>query len=98
MKKSKDPADKVNLDSTYGALFFGVPNKGMEAEDLMAMIGDRPQRYNLSLLDRTIGHRLRNKQHQDFCDAFDFTDSKIVQFFETKKTSGVQWVVYGVSL
>src|SRR5437764_15318625 len=94
MRHSVDQMDKFNLYSTYGALFFGVPTKGMCIEDLAAMIGDGPQRYTLSLLEKDVGHRLQNKLHKEFCDAFDFRDSKIIQFFETKKTSSVEFVSF----
>jgi predicted MarR family transcription regulator len=89
MKKSSDKDDNYNLISVYGALFFGVPSQGMDTEALAAMVGDKPQRYDLSLLNQEVGHRLRSRQHEDFCRALDFEDSKIIQFFETRKTSTV---------
>ena len=92
MKESSDSNDQRNLHSIYGLLFFGVPSQGMESDALAAMIGDKPQRYNLSLLDEQVGHRLRSRQHEEFCRAFDFEDSKIIQFFETKKTRTVAQV------
>ncbi|KIM99075.1 hypothetical protein OIDMADRAFT_19974 [Oidiodendron maius Zn] len=89
MKESSDTNDKYNLISVYGALFFGVPNGGMDTKALAAMVGDKPQRYDLSLLDQEVGYRRRNRQHEEFCRAFDFEDSKIIQFFEMRKTSTV---------
>jgi len=89
MKESSDSEDNCNLNSVYGALFFGVPSQGMDTEALAAMVGDKPQRYDLSLLNQDVGHRLRSRQHEDFCGAVDFKDSKIIQFFETRKTSTV---------
>lgn len=89
MKESPDNNDEWNLISVYGALFFGVPSLGMDTEALAAMVGDKPHRYDLSLLDQKVGHRLRLRQHEEFCNAFDFVDSKIIQFFETKMTSTV---------
>lgn len=89
MKESSDSNDNRNLDSVYGALFFGVPSQGMDTEALAAMVGDKPQRYDLSLINDQVGHRLRSRQHDDFCKAFDFKDSKIIQFFETRKTPTV---------
>jgi hypothetical protein len=92
MKNSSDADDMANFDSIYGALFFGVPSQGMDTAALAAMVGDGPQRYELSLLDQDVGHRLRSRQHDEFCEAFDFKDSKIIQFFETKKTATVEEV------
>src|ERR1700733_2927357 len=89
MKESSDIDDKRNLNSVYGALFFGVPSQGMATDELAAMVGDRPQRYDLSMLNQEVGFRLRQRQHDDFCKAFDFRDSKIIQFFETRMTSTV---------
>jgi hypothetical protein len=89
MKESSDTNDKYNLTSVYGALFFGVPSGGMDTKALAAMVGDKPQRYDLSLLDQEVGYRRRSRQHEEFCRAFDFEDSKIIQFFEMKKTSTV---------
>jgi hypothetical protein len=89
MKESSDNNDRLTLNSVYGALFFGVPSQGMDTEALAAMVGDRPQRYDLALLDQEVGHRLRRRQHEEFCKAFDFEDAKVIQFFETRKTSTV---------
>lgn len=92
MRNSSDADDKANFDSIYGALFFGVPSQGMNTAALAAMVGDKAQRYDLSLLDQEVGHRLRSRQHDEFCEAFDFKDSKVIQFFETKKTATVKEV------
>ena len=89
MKHSDDLDDRLNFRSTYGALFFGVPSQGMDIDALAAMVGDLPQRYTLTLLDRQLGHRLKARRHSEFCEAFDYKDSKITQFFELKKSPTV---------
>ena len=89
MKRSNDHRDKLILQHTYGALFFGVPSQGMNVEALASMVQDLPARYTLSLLDQQLGYRLRNKQHEEFCQAFDYKDSKIIQFFELRKSPTV---------
>ena len=89
MKESKDNDDRINFQSTYGALFFGVPSQGMDIEALAAMVGNLPSRYTLNLLDQQLGYRLRTRQHDDFCKAFDFSDSRIIQFFELRKSQTV---------
>ncbi|KAI9799050.1 MAG: hypothetical protein M1833_004244 [Piccolia ochrophora] len=86
MKDSEIQDDQLNFQLTYGALFFGVPGQGMDVENLATMVHNLPARYNLSLLDQQMGFRLRNRQHEDFCRAYDYRDSKIVQFFELKKS------------
>jgi hypothetical protein len=97
MRKESNEDDDINLRSTYGALFFGVPSQGMNVEALATMIEDLPSRYTMSLLDERVGFRLQQRQHRDFCDAFPFEDSKIVQFFETKKSATVQLVYFPAS-
>ena len=86
MKNNTNPEDQLNMHSTYGALFFGVPSQGMNVEAMASMVEGLPARYTLNLLDQQLGFRLRNKQHEDFCKAFAYPDSKIVQFFELKKS------------
>jgi hypothetical protein len=89
MKASNDLDDRLNFRSTYGALFFGVPSQGMDVDALAAMIGNLPQRFTLNLLDQQLGHRLRARHHNEFCEAFDYTDSKITYFFELQKSPTV---------
>jgi hypothetical protein len=59
-------------------LFFGIPNQGINIEALAAMVGDRPQRYDLALFNQEVGHRLQTRQHEEFCKAFDFEDAEII--------------------
>ncbi|MCJ1313277.1 hypothetical protein MMC25_006954, partial [Agyrium rufum] len=89
MGSSKDPYDELNLRSIYGALFFGVPSQGMSVKAMASMIGGLPAQYTLNLLDQQRGHRLRIRQHEDFREAFSFSDSKIVSFSELKTSSTV---------
>ena len=89
MKGSPDQDDRLNFKSTYGALFFGVPSQGMDVDALAGMVQNLPAQYTLALLDRQLGFRLRNRQHDEFCKAFDYQDSKIVQFFELEKSPTV---------
>lgn len=86
MKNSTFEEDRLNFRSTFGALFFGVPSQGMDVEAIAAMVQHLPARYTSTLLDQQLGFRLRNRQHEEFCRAFDYRDSKIVQFFELQKT------------
>ena len=85
MNKTINVNDRSTLLCIYGALFFGVPSQGMDVEALASMVEHQPARYTLNLLDQRLGFRLRNGQHEDFCKAFHFKDSRIVQFFEHTK-------------
>ncbi|KAI9890869.1 MAG: hypothetical protein M1814_003508 [Vezdaea aestivalis] len=89
MAKSDNEDDRLNFQQTYGGLFFGVPNHGMETASIAAMVGDLPARYILAQLDRRSGFWLRKRQHDEFCTALHYKDSKIVSFFETKKSPTV---------
>ena len=86
MRKSSNDTDRWNCLLTYGALFFGVPSHGMNVEAIRKMVQDLPARYISALLDQQDGFRLRQRQHQAFCEAFDYKYSRIVQFFELKKS------------
>jgi hypothetical protein len=92
MNRSSDEDDRANLKSIFGALFFGVPSLGMDVEALAAMVADSPARTTLHDLDRRIGHRVRLRLHDDFCDAFDFKDSAIARFYELEESPTVETV------
>ena len=87
MSDSGRQGDRLNFLSTYGALFFGVPNQGMNVEALASMVPDLPAEYTLNILGQQLGYGLREKLHTEFCKKFDFRDSKIVQFYELEKSS-----------
>ena len=89
MKCSSYLEDRLSLQSTYGALFFGVPSQGMNVEALASMVQNFPARYDLSLLDEQLGFRAQSRQHKEFCEAFAYRDSKIIYFFELRKSPTV---------
>jgi protein SERAC1 len=69
------------LNSIYGALFFGVPNQGMDIKSLIPMVENQ---VNQGLLHSISNEsQLLRKQTRDFPKAFDFPESKIVCFYET---------------
>lgn len=81
IQSSKD--DKQIPNCTYGALFFGVPNRGMDIESLKPMVGHGPDDTLLIALGK--GSQLLRGQDRSFSKAFDFPyDSKIFCFYETK--------------
>lgn len=92
MRRIGDIQDRQILASTYGALLFGVPNHGMNTTAMTSMIENLPTRFTLSLLDQNFGYRLREQQHEEFCNAFYFKDSKIVQFYELRLSPTVRKV------
>ena len=89
MGKSEDKDDNLNLASIYGALYFGVPNSGMNVTAMISMIENLPSRFTLEQLDRDVGFRTRSRQHEEFCRMFYYRDSKIIKFFELLKSPTV---------
>ena len=98
LKASEDKTDQISFICTYGIIFFGVPSEGMHVKDLAAMVGSHPQGYTLTMLDEDFGSRLKMKQHKDFCNAFDFPDSEIVEFYETLETKTMEEVMVSTTL
>jgi len=82
--KHGDEIDKANFNSTYGALFFGVPNQGLRVEQWLPMVKGQPNEDLVRMLGHD--HVYLRKLHQNFRAAFDFADSVIVSVYETEKT------------
>ena len=53
------------------------------------MVGSLPAHYTLSLFNQNLGFQFREKQYKDFCATFNYKDSHIMNFFETRKTQTV---------
>ncbi|CAG8979215.1 hypothetical protein HYALB_00013142 [Hymenoscyphus albidus] len=80
-----------DLLSIYGLLQFGVPNGGMNIDALVCMVKDKPSRHVLEHLQPHIGHGRRQKDQEEFCDAFNYQGSEVRYFFETRKSPTVTW-------
>ena len=85
-----DDLDKANLKATYGALFFGVPNQGMDISSLVPMVGDQPNRSFLESLGKE--SQILQEQRVNFPKAFHFRDSEIISFFETQESPTAEQV------
>lgn len=77
-----DQKDQDNLRCIVGALFFGVPSKGMDTNSLIPMAGDQPNRPLLDSI--STGSSLLQKQSQKFEERFPFRDSSIISFHELR--------------
>jgi len=84
MYESKDDLDKATFEAAYGALFFGVPNQGMDITSLMPMVQDQPNEGFLHSLTAE-GDYLR-KQANAFQVAFSTKKFDILCFYETEQT------------
>ncbi|MCJ1306899.1 hypothetical protein MMC25_000543 [Agyrium rufum] len=85
MSTKKNTDDLLNLRSTCGALFFGVPGGGMNVKAMMSMVQSLPARYDLNLLDKRMGYWLRERYEEQFNHAFP-SDSQIIRIFERRES------------
>lgn len=82
--KGGDEMDRANFNSIYGALFFGVPNRGIRIEHWLSMVNGQP---NESLVKKLRpGSKYLRELGANFNAAFTFPDSKIISIYETEKT------------
>ncbi len=84
MKDSEDERDQQNLKATYGALFFGVPSRGMDIDSLRPMVFGQPNEAFLMNLARD--SELLMMKSESFCKAFNFENSKVLSFYETNQS------------
>jgi hypothetical protein len=81
MRDGNNDMDLSNFNATYAALFFGVPNRGLNTTYLWAMVKEQPNKTLVAALDPSSDY-LR-QLHRNFCEKFRFPDSKIISFYET---------------
>ena len=67
----------------FGALFFGVPNNGMDIGSLIPMVNDQPNRLLLESLS-TINSQVLRLQERSFATFLDRTALDIFCFYETR--------------
>ncbi|OBT66968.1 hypothetical protein VE03_04238 [Pseudogymnoascus sp. 23342-1-I1] len=70
------------LKFVYGALFFGVPNQGMDIKSLIPMVKSQLNEGFLNSISTTSD--LLFKQCREFPKAFNFPESRIMCFYETQ--------------
>lgn len=80
----EDQNDHNDRKSIVGALFFGVPNKGMDISSLIPMAGEQPNRPLLDSI--SIGSDLLQTQNQQFEKVFPYRDSGIISLYETMES------------
>lgn len=81
---SGDATDLDNLKATFPIFFFGVPNQGMDIKSLLAMVRGQPNLPFLAALDKN--NALLHELVEKFRAVFDFRDSQVISFFETKES------------
>ncbi|KAF8849682.1 hypothetical protein BDZ45DRAFT_555301, partial [Acephala macrosclerotiorum] len=98
IQMKRDKNHQAALQSIYGALFFGVPNQGIEIASLVPMVDCQPNQALLHSLGKE-SQILRN-QCREFPKAFDSFKSEIVCFYETEMSPtavrhGTEWKMEG---
>ena len=78
---SGNDADSRNFKATFGILFFGVPNQGMDISSLLSMVHGQPNLHFLLTLSKDGG--LLQSLIEKFQATFAFQDSHIYSFYET---------------
>lgn len=84
---SGNAADSGNFKATFGILFFGVPNQGMDINSLLAMVHGQPNLHFLSTLSKD-GGILQGLEN--FRAVFNFPDSRFYSFYETHMSPTAQ--------
>ena len=82
--------DRLNLNATGGALFYGVPNRRMDNSALLSIIGSQPNREFLESM--STGSRELDKQSQMFSAISVLADSIVFCFYETCVSGTAQMV------
>jgi len=81
--------------ATYGILFFGTPHLGLPTDDIQGMLSSEHPR--LALVGQIeSGSDLLIYQRADFRNLI--RDRKIISFYETQQTRGLQLVRHDISL
>ena len=78
------------LESIHGALFFGVPSRGMDIKALRPMVRDQPNEYLLHTLGPETDFLRR--QSMDFRRMFDRQRPEIIYFYECQKSPTARFV------
>ena len=96
MKGSNNDKDRDNFFATYGMYFFGVPNTGMNIGPLKCMIRGQPNEEFIMSLAKD-SQLLRNLR-REFSEAFNFKDSQIVSFYETRESPSSFYVSLSIRI
>jgi hypothetical protein len=73
------------LDSVVGAMFFGVPNDGMDIECLIPMVKDQPNRSLLESINR-INSQILRMQKLNFFKVLKNSNIDLFCFYETLRS------------
>jgi hypothetical protein len=78
------------LDSVHGAMFFGVPNQGMETDAFHSVVKDQPNKSLVANLEKQTDY-LR-KQSQQFNKIIKKLRLDMIYFFEEELSPQLAYV------
>ncbi|KAI9736601.1 MAG: hypothetical protein M1834_000805 [Cirrosporium novae-zelandiae] len=81
------------LKSCYGFLFFGVPNQGLNHQQLKLMVRGEPNEELMNALITTCTNEpseYLKGLHEKLCERFKFNDSQVVSYYECYGTKAVK--------
>ncbi|KAF8533194.1 hypothetical protein BDD12DRAFT_947879 [Trichophaea hybrida] len=79
--------DHAILNSCAGLFFFGVPNRGLNIENIMTLVKDQRNSHFINDLRET--STLLKHVHNQFLQVSELKDCKTTSFYETKDTKTV---------
>ncbi|KAI7761028.1 hypothetical protein LZL87_011433 [Fusarium oxysporum] len=97
LSKSKQEDNLKLGKAVYGIAFFGVPHDGMDISSLVAMVGDKPNRFLIESISRNNPQVLREQRRQFDTALGHEGDSEIICFYETEKSPIAQKKMNGPS-
>lgn len=80
--------DRHVFRSAFAFVFLGVPNRGLNIEQLTTMV--KGQRNELLVMDLGEGSPYLCALHNSFCEFFNFKPTRIISVFETKLSRSVE--------
>jgi len=78
-------SELAGIRRIVGALFFGVPNDGMDITSLIPMVNDQPNRFLLESLN-AVNSQILQLQERSFAKFVDKTALTIFCFYETRES------------
>jgi hypothetical protein len=82
---AESDSDSDLLGLVFGALFFGVPNDGMDIESLIPMVNNQPNRFLLESL-YNVNPQILTLQNRNFSRVLKQTNFEIFCFYETRQS------------
>ncbi|KAH8889959.1 hypothetical protein GQ53DRAFT_747794 [Thozetella sp. PMI_491] len=77
--------DSDQLDRILGAVFFGVPNGGINVTSLIPMVGDQPNQFLVESIS-SVNSQVLDMQKKDFFEVLTRTKLEMFCYYETQES------------